>query len=141
MIYLNQFKKIGPDLERDLLKYTKKALTILKCADKKVSITLCADDMIKKLNKQYRHKNKPTDVLSFPLNDENLLGDIIISLDTMQDNRARFATTEREELMFLIVHGLCHLLGHDHHKPEEEARMKKQEQKVLKILFGKNYHA
>lgn len=141
MIYLNQLKRVMPEIEKDILRYTKKAMRCLKCERKDVSITFCSDREIKKLNSKYRHKDKPTDVLSFPLEDKKLLGDIIISLETMRSNRSRFGTTEREELMFLIVHGLCHLLGHDHHQPDQEARMQKLEKKVLRELFGKNYHA
>jgi len=141
MIYLNQIKLLPAALAEKLLTHARCAQRILNCAKKDFSLTICADQFIKKLNKQYRHKDKPTDVLSFPLEDKKLLGDIIISLPTASKNCKIFGTTLEEELTFLVVHGLCHLLGHDHHQPAAEHKMKKLEQKVLLKIFGRNYHA
>lgn len=141
MIYFNQLKKLPAGIEKSLLRKTNQGLKILKCTNKTISITICNDPQIKKLNLRYRGKNKPTDVLSFSAEDKTVLGDIIISLETARKNCQYFGTSLQEELMFLIVHGLCHLLGHDHHKKAEETKMKKLERKVLYKLFKKNYHA
>jgi len=141
MIYLNQLKKLEPALAKKILKLSRTTAKILKIEKKSISITICNDRLIQKLNKQYRHKDRPTDVLSFCNDDPVVLGDIIISLPTAQQNRRLFGTSLLEELMFLIVHGCCHLLGHDHHTKTAEAKMQKLEKKVLNKLFGKNYHA
>lgn len=141
MIYINIIKKIPVSIKKQLLATTKQAMRLLHCYKKDLSLTICDDRFIKNLNKKYRKKNKPTDVLSFPLFDKKLLGDIIISLDTAKKNCDYFGTTIFEELSFLLVHGLCHLLGHDHHKKAEEVKMKRLEKKVLYKLFQKNYHA
>lgn len=141
MIYFNQLELLPLDVFKDIKLLAVKATKILKCNKKAISITFCRDPFIRELNKKYRHKDKPTDVLSFPLGEKSVLGDIIISLDTAKQNCRRFGTSVKEELMFLIVHGLCHLLGHDHHKKAEELKMQKLEKMVLLKLLGRNYHA
>jgi probable rRNA maturation factor len=87
-----------------------------------VSVLLCNDKYIKNLNLQYRHKDEPTDVLSFPQGftinedgeDRYICGDIVISLETLPKNAARFGISEDEELRRLLVHGLLHLNGLNH---------------------------
>ncbi len=106
-------------------------------ADAEVSVTLCDNSYIKKLNKKYRNKNTPTDVLSFPMydltvEDEStfiegetvMLGDIVISLERAEAQAKEIGNTFIEEVAFLTVHSTLHLLGYDHEagKDEEEAQ-------------------
>lgn len=91
------------------------------------NLIFCGDKKIKKLNKIYRKKNKPTDVLSFPFEDEDLLGEIYISLDTAEKQCKSFETSLREEILRLFVHGLLHLLGYDHKKKKDKEIMEKLE--------------
>jgi probable rRNA maturation factor len=93
--------------------------------DLEVALRLCDDDAIQELNRNYRGKNKPTDVLAFAQReaaaaDSALLGDIVISLPTAkrQAKRGLYA-----ELLHLASHGLCHLLGYDHQDDDEEREM------------------
>ena len=90
------------------------------------------------LNRQYRNKDKPTDVLSFPLADElcpNLLGDVVISIDTAQRQAQRRKHALQEEILTLLIHGILHLVGYDHEVSRSEAiRMHKKEREV-KALF------
>ncbi|MCL2174883.1 MAG: rRNA maturation RNase YbeY [Treponema sp.] len=87
-----------------------------------LSIVLCDDKTITAMNRQYRNKNEPTDVLSFNLGetiqDGNrtvyLPGDIVISLDSLKENSKYFQIPEDEELCRLIIHGILHLDGMDH---------------------------
>jgi probable rRNA maturation factor len=92
------------------------------------------------LNRQYRGKDKPTDVLSFPLADEwqpCLLGDVVISVETATRQARRRGHSLREELQTLLIHGILHLLGYDHEISRSEAiRMHRKEREVKTILGG-----
>lgn len=81
-----------------------------------LSILLADDKQLRQLNKQFRGKNKPTDVLSFPAPEEfvDLAGDLAISLDTAQKQAASFNHTLDQELRVLLLHGILHLAGYDH---------------------------
>lgn len=93
--------------------------------DYEVALRLCSDPAIHELNRAWRGKDKPTDVLAFAQReaasaDAALLGDLVISLDTAQRQAKRGLY---KELLHLASHGLCHLLGYDHRDDAEEATM------------------
>jgi probable rRNA maturation factor len=97
-----------------------------------LSVVLCGDDEIHDLNRRFRRKDKPTDVLSFSLREglplfapgsEAALGDVVISVETARRVRHERGATVEEEIAFLFSHGLCHLLGYDHQTDAEEAVM------------------
>lgn len=107
-------------------KVTKTLFTdiLLRANPKKdVELLLTNNAEIQALNSQYRHKNQPTDVLSFQLNEDELLGQIIISVEKAQEQAKEIGQTVNKELQFLFAHGLAHLLGHDHETDKEEADM------------------
>ena len=80
-----------------------------------LAIVFAGDALLRRLNRDFRGKDKPTDVLSFPSQDKDMgLGDIIISVDTARVNAARFGRTLDRELEVLALHGLLHVLGYDH---------------------------
>ena len=81
-----------------------------------VQVLLTSDAEIKRLNKAFRGKNKPTDVLSFPAADEaeDIAGDLAISLETAARQAAEHGHTLRDEVRILLLHGLLHLAGEDH---------------------------
>ena len=85
-----------------------------KYKDSEVSITLIDDEEIHALNKMYRNIDKPTNVLSFELGDDILLGDIYISLDTVVREAAEAKISVEEHVAHMVVHGMFHLLGYDH---------------------------
>jgi len=110
-------------------------LAALDLESSELSILLTNDDGIRRLNREHRDKDRPTDVLSFPQNEfrrplvprrgQNLavLGDVILSLDTAaRQARGRRRPLE-DEVRFLLAHGLLHLLGYDHGFPEEKRVM------------------
>jgi probable rRNA maturation factor len=91
-----------------------------------VGLILTGDEEIHELNRAYRGKDKPTDVLAFSMQEgeapsPGMLGDVIISVETARRQRGK--RTLLEEIAFLWAHGLCHLLGYDHATDEEEAEM------------------
>ena len=109
-----------------------------KYKDAEVSIILTDDDEIHDINKRYRNVDKPTNVLSFELGDDVLLGDIFISFDTV----LREATDEKisfnDHAAHMVVHGMFHLLGYDHITDDEATVMEMKETNVLKKLGIKN---
>ena len=121
--------------------WSEQVLAYLQLPDAIVSIMLCDDATIHPLNRDYRDKDKPTDVLSFAqregefafLND-NLLGDVIISMETtIRQAQERQHSTETE-LRVLLVHGLLHLLGYDHIEDDEAEVMEAKEREILAHL-------
>ncbi len=96
-----------------------------------LSVLLCNDTFIADLNRQYRQKDGPTDVLSFAMDDEQVLGDVVISLDTARRQADTLGHSLDDELRVLLVHGCLHLLGHDHEAPGDDARMAAEESRCL----------
>jgi probable rRNA maturation factor len=94
-----------------------------------LSIALVDDATIHGLNRTYRHKDRPTDVLAFPLltpvpaAPAGLLGDVIVSVETARRQAARRRRPLLDELTMLLAHGLLHLLGHDHRTDAQEREM------------------
>lgn len=112
-----------------------------KSKDAEVSITLTDDKEIHKLNKKYRGIDKPTNVLSFELGDNLLLGDIYISLDTVKREAAAENISVAEHTAHMVVHGMLHLQGYDHIKDNEAKIMESKEITIMKKLGYKNPYA
>jgi probable rRNA maturation factor len=133
-------KKRVRGVESKLLsKIAHRVLEVLGLNKVELSIVLVSDAQIKRLNKLYRNKDKPTDVLSFPIGEKVngwlILGDIVISVDTAKRQAKELGYSLEEELKRLLVHGLVHLLGYDHELGgEEEKRFFELEEFVLKGL-------
>lgn len=102
---------------------------------KEISIAILSPLEIKKLNKIYRHKNKVTDVLSFNLDDEKILGEIVICLEQAKKQAKEKKISLQAELKLLVVHGTLHLLGYDHEVSEVEAERQEKEEKLLLNKF------
>ena len=119
-----------------------------------VTVRLCSDDTIRQINTECRGIRKSTDVLSFPTvaypagstagNSEKLLkreyddetgccflGDIIISVPHLNAQAKEFGHSVEREASYLLVHGICHLMGYDHMKEDEKAQMRILEEKIL----------
>lgn len=107
-----------------------------------VSIVIVDDEEIQKLNRDYRGKDTPTDVLSFLLQEgdfvvsegDNLLGDIVISLETALRQAEDYGHSLEREVGFLTAHGMLHLLGYSHETIEAEKVMNEKAEAVLNIL-------
>ena len=109
-----------------------------KYKNAEVSITLVDDKYIKKVNKKYRGINKPTNVLSFELGDNVLLGDIFISIDTVSREAKNENISVAEHTAHMVVHGILHLLGYDHINDKDAEKMEKKETIILRKLGYKN---
>jgi len=112
-----------------------------KYKDAEVSVTLVDDAEIHALNKVYRNIDKPTNVLSFELNDDILLGDIFISLDTVLREAKDAGISVEDHTAHLVVHGVLHLLGYDHLTDPQAKVMEGKEIVILKKLGIKNPYA
>ncbi len=112
-----------------------------------VSVTFTDNEGIKELNKKYRNIDKATDVLSFPLFDfegtdeppvdeiENMLGDIVVSLERAGEQADEYGHSFEREVAFLTVHSTLHLLGYDHETSEEdELDMRKRQTEIMEML-------
>ncbi|CAM2142044.1 rRNA maturation RNase YbeY [Bacillus halotolerans] len=109
-----------------------------------VSVTIVTNEDIQQINKEYRGKDTPTDVISFALEEEGeneveivgaemppVLGDIIISADRTREQAEEYNHSFKRELGFLAVHGFLHLLGYDHMTKEEEEEMFTKQKDLL----------
>lgn len=106
------------------------------------SIIFVTLEEIHELNKTYRGIDRPTDVISFALEDSTdfevegirVLGDIYVCIDKMKEQALEYGHSETRELSFLVCHGLLHLLGYDHMKKEDEIVMFGKQDKILERL-------
>jgi len=110
-----------------------------------VSIAFCNDTVIHRLNRDFRGVDRSTDVLSFALNEgdepviadgpaEELLGDIIISIDTLIRQAVEYGHSNERELAYLTIHGFLHLMGYDHQVDDDKIKMRQAEEAVLLSL-------
>ncbi|ADF41361.1 rRNA maturation RNase YbeY [Priestia aryabhattai] len=112
--------------------------------DAEVSVTFVDNDRIQEINHQYRHKNQPTDVISFALEEmgedemqiigdemPRVLGDIVISIPKAHEQAEEYNHSFMRELGFLTVHGFLHLLGYDHETSEDEKEMFTRQKDIL----------
>ena len=110
-----------------------------------VSVTFVDNDEIHKLNKQYRNKDMPTDVLSFvmgengvydvdPKTGAQILGDVVISMEKAVEQAERYGHSLQREVGYLTAHSVLHLLGYDHENNMERIRMREKEEKVMSRL-------
>ena len=136
-ITLTQIKKAVPVAKKEIIRQVQKILQAEK-RNGQVEIILAGDALLKRLNKEFAGKNKTTDVLSFPFEENvaqekglNYIGEIYISLEQAKRQAKEYAVTLREELLRLVTHGTLHLLGYDHQKKDEAKLMRKKEEEYL----------
>ena len=99
-----------------------------------VDILIVENDEIRQINKEHRGIDQSTDVLSFPMEDfeeDGILGDIVISIDRVEEQSEEYGHSFERELGFLTAHGMLHLFGYDHEEQEDEKEMIEKQEKVL----------
>lgn len=138
--YRNDIRASGVD-RRALLATARRLLTAVGERDAALSLSLVSDDAMRALNAQYRGKDVPTDVLSFPLENlkesdetERLLGDVVISIDTARRQAAAYDAPLQREIYRLLIHGLLHLKGHDHVAAGERRVMRREERRLADAI-------
>jgi len=148
MIFIqNRVKKIPFDVAA----FKKKAATVLEYlgyTDYDLNILITTDKTVRKYNKQFRDKDKATDVLSFPYHpelkagekikpltdDDKAIGDIIISLEYVLADRHKLGQTFIKRMDRMLVHGICHCLGYDHIEDADYEIMFALEKKLLSLI-------
>lgn len=99
-----------------------------------VNVVFEGDQRLRELNKTFRGKDNPTNVLSFPYEEDPLVGDIFISYDRVTDESKAQDKSPRDHLLHLVLHGFLHLLGYDHESEEDAQEMESLEIKILGTL-------
>ena len=110
-----------------------------------INIVLTNPENIKNMNNEYRNINKETDVLSFPMFEKeelekrnnlikDVLGDIVISIERVEEQAREYGHSFERELSYMTVHGFYHLMGYDHIKEEDKTIMRQKEEKILQEL-------
>jgi len=126
----------------EIKKKAKTILDALECHDGELSILIVDDPEIARLNKTYLGRSGPTNVIAFPMQEgpfgqinPNILGDVVISLDTAAREAQDAGISVESRLDQLLIHGILHLFGFDHEKtPEEAKRMAKKAEELLEFL-------
>ena len=133
--------------EETLQTVLQKTAELLKLADEtEISVLLVDNATIRELNRDYRAKDAPTDVLSFPLEEERedeaepaviggpsarMLGDIVISVDKVEEQAEKYGHSQTRELAFLTAHSMLHLFGYDHMEDGERLVMEEKQKEIL----------
>ncbi len=146
-LIINQQNKVvyTQGLQRTIIEVANTAAEIAKISSNaELSVLLVDNDYIRELNNIYRHQDCPTDVLSFSMNEPfdedevlavepetDLLGDIVISLEQAASQSRDYGHSLERELGYLLVHGILHLLGHDHGTKAEQELMRDLEEKIM----------
>jgi rRNA maturation RNase YbeY len=129
-------------------KYLEEVLKILKYPDFDLGVWFTTDKTIRTYNRDYRHKDKPTDVLSFPYHTElkagqkikvkfeedKNIGDIIISPEYLLKDAQKFGVSFEDRLRLILVHGVCHCLGYDHIEDADFKQMRAKESYILRNI-------
>ena len=115
-------------------KSVKEILNYLNLSNKsEICVSFVDDKAMRRLNKEFRNIDKTTDVLSFA-QEGDLLGDVVISLDTVNRHALIYKTTPENEIKRLLIHGVLHLLGYDHKNKEERKIMREKEKELNKNI-------
>lgn len=127
--------------EEEMKKYIKEALESEFESDRPVYLSLLftGNEEIQVINKQYRGKDQPTDVISFAYHETedfdigpyDTLGDIVISMERVEEQAAEYNHSLKRELYYVLTHGLLHLLGYDHIEEDDKKEMRAREEEIL----------
>ena len=102
-----------------------------------LSLLITTNDEIQKINREYRQKDTPTDVISFAYNETenfgvvNMLGDIVISIERVKEQSSEYRHSDEREFYYVLCHGMLHLLGYDHIEEEDKVVMRRREEEIL----------
>ncbi len=121
----------------------RKILSVSGCPEARLSVLIVNDRQIRAINRDYLQRDKPTNVISFPMQEgagagiqPDLLGDVVISAETAQRDAAEAGRSVESEIYFLLLHGILHLLGYDHERGSQAdaERMEAREKQIFALL-------
>lgn len=133
-ILIKNSQKIKKINQKEIKKLIKKILVYEGYRNKEISILFTDNKYIQELNTKYRKLNKPTNVLSFSMEDEKLLGDIVISVEFAKAEAEKLGYSFEEELNILLIHGLLQLLGYNHKNPKDKKIMEEKKCELLLLV-------
>ena len=143
-VFDNEVENFENNYEQDFTAFIEQALKTLGIEDDvEVSCVLVDDERIHEINREYRHIDRSTDVISFAMEDNDqfyvegmprTLGDIFISVDHAKKQAEEYGHSLRREMCFLFTHGILHLLGYDHMTDEQEKEMFGLQDEILGAL-------
>lgn len=129
-----------------VVKFASAILSAVGEQDSDMSVTFVGDQRMRRLNRQYRHKDRTTDVLAFAFRDAHLpirmrmnaspLGDVVIAMPTAIRQARAASRSLGEEMAVLLIHGILHLCGYDHEASEKEARRMRWRERILLQQVG-----
>lgn len=140
----NRQKKVKIDLRR-LRQAVRNLLRALACEEKEISLVLVDNEQIQAINKQYLNRDRHTNVISFSQAEgefgylhPHILGDVVVSVERALSDSSEGGLSFDDELDFLIMHGVLHLLGYNHEdtSKEEEQRMQDKTEELFLALKG-----
>ena len=140
----NRQRTVKLDLRR-IRRVAHKLKKILNCPDQEISLLFVDNEQIRQINRQYLNRDHPTNVISFPLREGDyghinpqILGDIVISAERAFHDAAAGDLSVNDEIDFLLIHGLLHLLGYNHESGnnKESLQMRDKENEVFFMLNG-----
>lgn len=140
MNYVEFFNNYGKDIDIDIPKdFINYCLDKLCLKNVLFNVIIVNNEDIHKINKEYRNVDRPTDVISFALEDNKdvdvpglrVLGDIYISYDKVIEQALEYGHSKKREICFLSIHGLLHLLGYNHEKLDDEKKMFSLQKELL----------
>ncbi len=128
------------------LQWGRRILSLQGCKEGELGLVFVTDRQIRTYNRIYRNKDKPTDVLAFPMLEgvggdlhPTFLGDVMISLETAARDARVAGRPFEEQVKILLIHGILHLMGYDHERSAAEAgRMRRREKVLLRVLNAPN---
>ena len=137
----NETKEEVKEIE-SIKKVLKKGIEVEQLNNILFNVILVDNEYIHELNRDYRHIDRPTDVITFALEDNKdfpecdtrILGDIYISIDKAHSQAIEYGHSFERELSYMVVHGFYHVMGYDHIKEEDKVKMRPKEEKVLEKL-------
>jgi probable rRNA maturation factor len=138
----NDFEQAGIDEEK-VRQRALRALSALGCESEELSVWLCSDEAIRELHRTYLGKDTPTNVMSFAQREgefaglePGLLGDVVVSVDTARRDAEEGGLTLEDEITFLLIHGILHLVGYDHEgdQAHRSAEMEAKETELFELV-------
>lgn len=144
-ISIQNRQRTCPVNRKKILKWARQILSLQKLHHAELGIILVNNRQIRVYNREHRKKDRPTDVLSFPMREgvggelhPYFLGDVMISLEKSAEEALLYGRSPREQLLTLLIHGTLHLLGYDHERsPKEERRMQRRERLLFNCIYRK----
>jgi len=146
VVFIKNQQEIIPVEAKKIRKAAELILASLRISGYELSVLLLDNKGIRAVNKKYLNRNRPTNVISFSLTEgefgninPHVLGDVVISVEKALEQAETRGTSLEEELTFLLIHGILHLVGYDHEKKgSERKKMRKKEKEVYRFIAGKD---